>query len=63
MRDYDELIANLRNCAKVNSLSLYKRDLMKQAADSIEELQEDNNALNGTVANLIQQIPEISKPK
>lgn len=36
---YDELVKNLRDCAKVNSLSLYKRGLMKQAADAIEELQ------------------------
>ena len=35
---YDELIVNLRNCANINSLSYYKRDLMKQAADAIEEL-------------------------
>ena len=34
-----------------------------QAADAIEELQEDNAALNGTVANLIQQIAELSKPR
>lgn len=36
---YDELVKSLRDCAKVNSLSLYKRGLMKQAADAIEELQ------------------------
>ena len=36
---YEELITNLRNCAETNSLSLYKRELMKQAADAIEELQ------------------------
>ena len=36
---YDELIKSLRDCAKVNSLSLYKRELMKQAADAIKELQ------------------------
>ena len=35
---YDELVKDLRDCAKVNSLSLYKRGLMKQAADAIEEL-------------------------
>ena len=35
---YDELVKSLRNCAKVNSLSLYKRELMKQAAAAIEEL-------------------------
>ena len=36
---YEFLITNLRNCAETNSLSRYKRELMKQAADSIEELQ------------------------
>ena len=29
---------SLRNCAETNSLSRYKRELMKQAADAIEEL-------------------------
>lgn len=35
---YDELVKSLRDCAEINSLSLYKRGLMKQAADAIEEL-------------------------
>lgn len=35
---YEELIRDLRNCAKINSLSYYKRGLMIQAADAIEEL-------------------------
>ena len=35
---YEELIINLRNCAKLNGLSFYKRDLMAQAANVIEEL-------------------------
>lgn len=35
---YEELTKSLRDCAEVNSLSLYKRGLMKQAADAIEEL-------------------------
>lgn len=39
MSDYAELIKLLRDCAEINSLSLYKRWLMKQAADAIEELQ------------------------
>ena len=39
MSDYAELIKLLRDCAEINSLSLYKRGLMKQAADAIEELQ------------------------
>lgn len=37
--------------------------LMNRAADAIEELQEDNAALNGTVSNLIGQIAELSKPR
>ena len=39
MRDYAELIEALRSCSQVNSLSLYKRDLMRKAADAIEALQ------------------------
>ena len=35
---YENLITNLRNCAETNSLSRYKRELMKQASDAIEEL-------------------------
>ena len=35
---YEELIKSLRDCAEVNSLSLYKRGLLHQAADAIEEL-------------------------
>lgn len=34
----DDLVKNLRDCSEVNSLSRYKRDLMKQAADAIEGL-------------------------
>ncbi len=37
---YEELIKSLRDCAEVNSLSLYKRGLMKEAADAIEVLSE-----------------------
>ena len=35
---YESLIKSLRDCSEVNSLSLYKRGLMKEAADAIEEL-------------------------
>ena len=35
---YEELVKNLKNAADTNSLSLYKRGLMKQAADAIEDL-------------------------
>ena len=34
-----------------------------QTANAIEDLQEDNAELNGTVSNLIGQIKELSKPK
>ena len=39
MTDYAELIKALRNCAEVNSLSQYKRGLMRNAADAIEDLE------------------------
>ena len=42
MSDYAELIKRVRDCAETNSLSLYKRVLMKQAADAIEELADRN---------------------
>ena len=35
---YEELVTKLRNCAELNSLSYYKRELMAQAADTIEKL-------------------------
>ena len=38
-------------------------NMHKQAADAIEELQADKAALNGTVANLLEQIKDISKPR
>ena len=60
----DELIKQLRDCSEMRSLSLYKRDLMKQAADAIEELtavckkQEiDLVELTGEVASKPQWIP------
>ena len=53
----DELIKQLRDCSEMRSLSLYKRDLMKQAADAIEELSKkylasevDNTNLTGGLA-------------
>lgn len=68
MRDYEELVKALRETRETvrENPSLAMRVppyQLSAAADAIEELQEDNNALNGTVANLIQQIPEISKSK
>ena len=35
---YEKLTASLRYCSETNSLSLYKRELMKAAADAIEDL-------------------------
>lgn len=57
---YDELVMWLRceECLPYNALRT-----MREAADAIEELQEDNAALNGTVSNLIEQIAELSKPR
>ena len=40
---YEKLTASLRYCSETNSLSLYKRELMKAAADAIEDL---DNKLN-----------------
>ena len=68
----DELIKALRdsNCATKGMCGMCpKRDkpciyrFASEAADAIEELQEDNAALNVTVSNLIEQIAELSKPK
>lgn len=36
---------------------------MREAADAIEELSEDNAALNGTITNLLEQIKELGKPR
>ena len=57
---YDELVMWLRceECLPYNALRT-----MREAADAIGELQEDNAALNGTVSNLIEQIAELSKQK
>ena len=40
---HENLITDLRYCSEMNSLSLYKREMMKQAADAIEDL---DNKLN-----------------
>lgn len=56
---YEELIEELRR----PHADCDPWALMEQAADAIEELQEDNAALNGTVSNLIEQIAELSKPR
>ena len=54
---YDELVRRLRSH---DGWAL--NQTLDEAADAIEELQDDNAALNGTVSNLIQQIAELSKP-
>lgn len=63
---YDELIKDLRESAP-KALAEADFDFvegwLKEAADAIEKLAEDNAALNGTVSNLIQQIAELSKPR
>ena len=62
----DELVKDLRESAP-RALAEADFDFvegwLKEAADAIEKLAEDNAALNGTVSNLIQQIAELSKPK
>lgn len=60
---YDELIGRLRANGElfVKYIPNAEGEVLLQAADAIEELQEDNAALNGTVSNLIQQIEELSK--
>lgn len=64
----DELVMRMRNEAETERYLLPHSDngtaaLLDKAADAIEELQEDNAALNGTVSNLIQQIAELGKQK
>ena len=54
---YDELVKNLRDCAEVNSLSRYKRDLMKQAADAIEELTAERDKYKSH-SDSISQLPD-----
>lgn len=59
---YDELVKRLRT-ARVVVFKTEDVMLLGEAADAIEELQENNAALNGTVSNLIEQIAELSKPR
>lgn len=54
---YDELIKSLRNCSEINSLSRYKRDLMKQAADAIERL----DAIAQTYVETVHEIEDKRK--
>lgn len=73
---YDELVKRLRclkygNCpaclmwyAEEVEPNLWReRCVAIDAADAIEELQEDKAALNETVTNLLEQIKDLSKPR
>ena len=64
---YDELIKSLRDCAEVNSLSLYKRGLMKQAADAIEKmsmrLHGDEAAIAGMKREIESMVVSGKKPR
>ena len=55
---YEELIINLRNCAKLNSLSFYKRDLMAQAADAIEKLTVFNLMWQEAAKITLEEVPK-----
>ena len=55
---YDELVKALRGPYDTRN-DIW---LMKQAADAIESLSEDNAALNGTIENLLEQIKDLGKP-
>lgn len=63
---YDELVKRLRQdapTALVNCDFDFVVGWIEEAADAIEELQADRAALNGTVANLLEQIKDLSKPR
>ena len=64
---YEELVERLRKRAvDLNEKFSRNAELLSelmQTANAIEDLQEDNTELNGTVSNLIEQIKELSKPK
>lgn len=56
---HEDLVKQLRGCAEVNSLSLYKRGLMRQAADAIEELADTNV---GKWIPVTERLPELPEP-
>lgn len=56
MRDYEELVKRLR---EHNGWAL--NETLDQAADAIEELSEDNAALNGVVTNLLEKLADFGK--
>ena len=69
---HEKLIKSLRACAEINTKrvcftcpwALHQKGcitaMVTAAADAIEELTEDNAALNGTVANLLEQIKDLA---
>ena len=61
--DYKELIESLRFMATHGRRYGMAVVVMDNAADAIEELQQDNADLNGTVANLIEQIKDLAQPR
>ena len=54
---YDELIKNLRVAGDFVSLSAYQRDLMRKAADAIEELTAERDKYKSH-SNFISQLPD-----
>lgn len=66
MRDYEELVKALWENAEWAEENIWEVPIMlpdnlKQAADAIEELSEDNAALNGVVTNLLEQLADVGK--
>ena len=57
---YEELITALRQMQDWNAMDFndetgYAKEIIGEAADSIEDLSEGNVALNGTISNLLEQ--------
>ena len=69
MRDYEELVGRLRDSADwadhfavlMGRDSDVSSEIKREAADAIEELSEDNAALNGVVTNLLEQLADLGK--
>ena len=61
MSDYAELIKALRDCAEINSLSLHKRGLMKQAADALEELSRREAPMRVRITASTKRCPSCNK--
>lgn len=62
---YEDLIKSLKDAKRFAESRGYSgmANVIKQAADAIAELQEGNAALNGTIANLLEQIKDLGKPR